>query len=189
MEFLQNITETRGFPREYDGAILAALTGYPELKNTSIQFKTTKSHPVPYGTTPDLRSYFLPASRRSYTITILEQAEGPEEKALFHNLSAESQLGIIAHELGHVVQFSKRSVPGLWLTVILFLFPFYKKKMERGADRLAIQHGFGEELLKQCVYLRSIPGYVRQRPGIAKNYLSPEEIKIEKGFFALIQKE
>jgi hypothetical protein len=179
MEMLQNITEKRGFPRHYEGAILAALTGYPELKNTKIQFKTDTSHPVPYGTTPDFLSYFLPASKRSYTITILEQAKGPEEKALFHNLPAECQTAVIAHELGHVVQFSRRSLPAMWMTVIMFVFPFFKKKMERGADKLAIHHGFGDELLKQCLFLRAIPGYIQQRPAVVKNYLSPSEIRTE----------
>jgi hypothetical protein len=177
MEILRNISERHGFPKQYEAAILAALTGFPELKNTRIQFKASASHPVPYGTTPDLISYFLPAAKRSYTITIKENAKGPEHEALFRNLPADCQIGVIAHELGHVVQFGKRSIGGLWLLSFLYLLPPFKKKMERGADLMAVRHGFGKELLKQALFLRAIPGYVQARPAVVKLYLSPEEIR------------
>lgn len=163
-------------PPEYEEPILTALSHFPELKYTKIHFRKADKSSTPYGTQPSPNSFLRPASRRKYIITLLEKSEQPEEEVLFKNLPFEAQVAVIAHELVHVIQFSKCSVPELFKIAMLYLLPFFRKKIERSADIGAIEHGFGNNLYKHAMYIRSIPGYVEQRPEINKYYLKPEEI-------------
>jgi hypothetical protein len=180
MPDLARLRITAGFnkiiPREYEEPILTALSRYPELKYTKIHFKKTKKSATPYGTQPSPNSFLRPPSRRKYIITLLENAEPPEQDVLFRNLPFEAQVAVIAHELVHVIQFSKCSIPELFRISVLYLFPSFRKRIERGADIGAIEHGFGNNLYKHAMYIRSIPGYVEERPEINKYYLRPEEI-------------
>lgn len=164
-------------PLKYEPEILAALSHYPELKDIRIRFVLTASASVPYGTKPTLASCFLPPSRRTYTVTILEEAESPEKEALFRNLSKSMRIGVIAHELVHVIQYHRCRVPQLLKMLALYLIPFWKRQIERAADKGAIDHGYGLQLLQHACYIREIPGYVHQRPEINKDYLKPDEIR------------
>jgi hypothetical protein len=169
--------ENKQIPKKYEHEILTALSHYPELKNVNIRFELTSRAAVPYGTKPSLASCFLPRHKRVYTITILEEARGPMASALIKNVTHDMRIGIIGHELCHVVQYNCRSCAALLKMIALYPLPFFKKKIEQGADRCAIMHGLGHELLLHAMYIRQIPGYTEQRPEINKYYLKPAEIK------------
>jgi hypothetical protein len=162
--------------KKYEEPILTALRSYPELKDVCIHFKLTKKHPMPYTTTPTFASMFKPAGKRIYVITLAEEASGPEEKALFRNLYPECQVAVIAHELVHVIQYNSMSVKELLKTIFSYPLPFKKRQLERDADKGAIEHGFGDHLYKHAQYIRSIPGYIQQRPEFNQYYLQPFEI-------------
>lgn len=163
-------------PACYERVILEALSHYPELVDVRIHFVSRRRHPVPYGTTPGIASVFQSPSHRMYTITLLEEAEPPEEQVLFKHLTYDMQLGVIGHELVHVLQFMYCDRIQLLKTLMLYPVPSFQKRIERSADIGAIEHGFGKELHEHAVYIRSVPGYVEQRKAILENYLSPEEI-------------
>jgi hypothetical protein len=162
--------------KKYEEPILIALKSYPELKDVCIHFKLAKKGLMPYTTKPTFSSLFKPADKRIYTVTIAEEASGPEEKALFKNLLLEYQIGVIAHELVHVLQYHSMSVPELIKTVFSYPLPFMKRQLERDADKGAIEHGFGAQLYKHALYIRSIPGYIQQKPEFNQYYLQPFEI-------------
>ncbi len=166
----------KDIPARYETEILIALSHYPELKDEQIRFELSMSAPVPYGTKPVFASVFLPKSQRIYTITILERAEDPENEALIKNLDRKMRIGVFAHELGHVLQYSKCNPLSLFKTLALYLVHPYKKQFERNADKQAIKHGLGEELLRHNEYIRLIPEYLEKRPELNRDYLNPEEI-------------
>jgi hypothetical protein len=162
--------------KKYEEPILTALRSYPELKDVCIHFKLVKKHPAPYSTSPSFRSLFASKDKRVYHIYLLEEASGPEEKALFKNLTFEGQVAVIAHELVHVIQFHSCSRAELIKTALQYPLPGKKREMERGADKGAIEHGFGKHLYEHAVYIRSIPGYIQKRPELNMYYLQPFEI-------------
>jgi hypothetical protein len=166
----------KDIPARYEEEILIALSHYPELKNEQIRFELSMASPVPYGTKPSLASVFLPKDQRIYTVTILERAEDPENEALIKNLDRKMRIGVFGHELGHVLQYSKRNSFSLLKTLALYLMDPYKRKLERAADQQAIKHGLGEELLRHAEYIRLIPEYIDKRPELNRDYLKPEEI-------------
>lgn len=164
-------------PEKYRDIIAPVLDNYPEITHLKITFRLVTKFSVPYGTMPSPLSVFRPRSKREYFINILEDAEEPMRSALFKNLPPNAQTAVIAHELCHVIQFNRLSSPALLVTLILYgMFPPMKKKLERAADEGAIVHGYGKELYEQAVFIRSIPGYIDQRPEIDKHYLYLDEI-------------
>jgi hypothetical protein len=172
----KEFSKNKIIPPEYEEPILQALTHYPELKNTNIEFKKSDDHPVPYGTTPAVSNIITGSQKRKYIVTLLEKAQPPTDSALFRNLPVEAKRGVIGHELGHIMQFSKQKLPTLLKTILKYSSPEETRKTERGADICAIEHGLGFELYTHARYIRSIPGYIEERKEININYLHPEEI-------------
>lgn len=148
-------------PAKYEEEILIALYHYPELKKEHIHFQLAFHASVPYGTKPSFASCFKPKGKRTYTVTILERAEDPENEALMRNLDRKMRIGFIGHELGHVLQYSRCNPLSLLKMLSLYLVDSYKREIERGADKAAIQHGLGEELLRHAEYIRLIPNMCR----------------------------
>lgn len=163
-------------PARYEEEILVALSHYPELKEERVRFVLVFSAPVPYGTKPSFKSCFLPRNERTYTVTILEEAADPEREALIKNLDRKMRIGVLGHELGHVLQYSRCEPLQLLRTLAFYMAGSFKRKLEREADMEAIKHGLGKELLLHAEYIRLIPGYADKRPELNRDYLKPEEI-------------
>jgi hypothetical protein len=170
------LTKNKRIPEKYAESILEALTHYPELYNVRIDFKLRKTGKVPYGTKPSMLTLFRSPAKRKYIISLLEDANGPMEMALFKNLSHSAKLGVLGHELNHVVQFKSRSTKELLKLLVSYTIPYFKKRIERNADIATIEHGLGRELYVHAVYIRCIPGYTEERKDINKYYLKPQEI-------------
>jgi hypothetical protein len=166
----------KDIPFKYENEILTALSHYPELSEIKIVFKLTDRAAVPYDTKPAVSSCFISKKERSYIINILEKAKDPERMALFKNLSSRMRVGVIAHELMHVKQYHFGHF-SLIKTLGRFIVHSSRRKLERDADKGAIEHGLGQELLEHALYLRSIPGYTEKRPAIEEDYLQPNEIE------------
>ncbi|HLP13764.1 MAG TPA: M48 family metalloprotease [Flavobacteriales bacterium] len=165
-------------PEKYREAILTALSHYPELKDARIEFRLTTDLKEAYATAPTFASIFQKPENRLYRINILEQASPPMEGALLKNCTLQCQVAVIAHELAHVKQFHERSRLELFSLLVSYMGKKSKKLIERNADILAIEHGFGSNLYAHANYIRSIPGYIQQHPELDENYLKPHEILI-----------
>jgi hypothetical protein len=170
-------SHNKEIPKKYEVEILCALSHYPELRDTHIHFMLAVHAPVPYGTKPSFASCFKAKKNRVYTITILEYAELPEREALMKHLNSSMRIGVLGHELAHVVQFERCNPLGLLKTLSKFAFSRLRRQMETGADKGAIRHGLGWELLEHARFIRTIPGYVQQRPKLNEDYLLPHQIE------------
>lgn len=175
-ELRRNFSYNKTIPKQYEYAILKALAHYPELKHIQINFELVKKHPVPYGTTPGILSLFKVSPKRTYTISLLEEAEPPMEAVLLKNLPEKAQIGVLGHEIAHVIQYNSWTRVQLIKNMLLYLKPAFKKRIERGADLLTIKHGLGAELYEHATFIRGVPGYLEERKEIDKNYLRPIEI-------------
>jgi hypothetical protein len=170
----QHFGRNKTIPARYELPVLRALSHYPELKDTAIEISPVKFLPVPYATTPSLLNFLRAADK--YTIRLREVAEGPTEKALFRNLPEMAQVGVIGHELGHVLQYRGNTIRSLFSRFAEHRSVSLRREVERHADISAIEHGLGFELYTHAVYIRSINGYLEQRKEIDILYLHPNEI-------------
>ena len=165
-------------PEKYKAEILAALARFPELKDVSIHFRLVVHASAVYSAKPDLVSCFRSAGKRRYVVMLLEHAPYPVCAALMKHLTPEMRVSVLAHELSHIVQYEKcRSAASLLAMLGLYALPFCRRRIERNADKCAIERGLGEGLLAHANYIRSIPGYIKEQPSLDRYYLKPGEIR------------
>ncbi len=168
-------------PPEYNNTIKLALIYYPELCSTKIKFKT-KSQASPLSARPSLFSIFQKAKNRKYIICISTKTMQRFDSILLKNLTFNSQVGVIGHELSHIVFYNKQY--GIYF-IKLFFMHLNKKaidKFEYNTDMRCIEHGLGYQLLLWSKEVR-LKLNLTQWKGINKNdingrerYMNPESI-------------
>lgn len=177
LEYLEaEFGTNKTIPKEIELECLTALSHYPELKNSKIifQFGSPLSTMV---SRPKLKSIFRSGYQREYRIIIRKQGSS-NSGFEWNELSFNSLIGWIAHELGHIVHYTHKTSGGVLFTGIKYAFPGYRRRMERFTDNLVIQHDLGYSLLEgtdYCInYSNAKPHYKKY---LEKYYLSPKEIK------------
>jgi len=162
-------------PPEIELECLAALSFYPELKNTDIEFRFGNLN-FTMISQPKFRSILFDRTRRQYVIII--QKEGLSKNSIdWRELSFNAMVGWIGHELGHVLHYSHKSSGGILFVGLKYVVPGFRRKMERFTDQLAIQHHLGYALYEGVDYtLNSSQASEHYKQSQEKFYLNPEEI-------------
>lgn len=164
-------------PSSIKEACLEVLSYYPELKNTQIRIFFTKTVGPTMQARPPWYFLFVPKPYRVYEIRISNNTELAKGIRI-SDLSENVLKGWIAHELGHIMDYDRRSRWQLLNFVLGYLIsPNFKEGAERTADLYALQHGFGDELvLKKKYILNHNDLSAAYKARILRYYLSPEEI-------------
>lgn len=164
----------KSIPKEFEKQILTALSYYPELKDCQIEFirgniKTTMAcRPTSKSLT---RRY-----NREYTITIDNNDEG--QGILLENVPYNAQIGVIGHELAHILDYENRSSVSIAGLGVDYARGNYPPEFEKQIDELTISRGLGWQL-------HDWADYVLNKSNASKNYkdfkrkiyLTPEEVK------------
>jgi len=136
-------------PAAYELSILVALSHYPELINTSIDFIESPIHST-MAARP--RSQGLLEGRdRSYIVYINNCKENTG--FLPSELSFNQLTGVMGHELAHVCYYTGRTAFDLFLDGMGYYLKDYRKSLEAGTDMITIDHGLGWQLLDFCEYI------------------------------------
>lgn len=158
---------------------LIALSHYPELKDTPIEFKFKDSiQKSTMQAQPTYASIFRSRENRAYVILISNKFH--IEKREFHitDVAPEVLIGWFGHELGHVMDYRRRSSLGMIIFGLKYLFSKkYLKRAERTADLYAVKHGMHEYIVATKNFILDnvhiSPAY---KARIERLYMSPEEI-------------
>ncbi len=143
----------KNIPFEFNDAIHMALQFYPELSKTNVKYKIRKSK-SPLAARPTFWAVFRKTSKRKYIITISSYTNVKLTPILMKNLSFNSQVGVIGHELAHIDFYNSKS--GIYF-IGLALKHFSKRaidKFEFNTDKRCIQHGLGFQLLNWSTEIR-----------------------------------
>ena len=134
-------------PPVYESQILIALSYFPELKNTSIEFRLKNTN-TPLSSRPKLFGLLQSAKNRKYIVTISEATNSRLEPILFKNLNFNAQVGVLGHELSHISDYMTK---GFGKMSNLLLIEIFSKnqvdQFERRTDLICINHGLGYQLL------------------------------------------
>lgn len=177
LKYLKNEFGTnKTIPKEIELECLTALSYYPELRYSEIvfQFGPTMSTMV---SRPKLKSLFKSGNKREYRVIMCKPGTS---KSGFEwtELSFNSLIGWIAHELGHIVHYTHKTSGGVLFMGLKYAFPDYRRRLEKFTDNLAIQHDLGYALFEgtdYCInYSNATPRFKKY---MKKYYLSPIEIK------------
>jgi len=171
-------------PVGYEKEALEALSYFPELKNITIKFRVKKSFAT-LKTRPTFFSMFMPRGHRSYVITISNKTTTKLVPLLFSNLSSEARIGVIGHELSHVLDFSKKNDWQCFKVAAGHLSPRYLDRFEYNTDMICIQHGLGKDLEAWSSYIRKTmhtvfwrgADYVYKGDSKYERYMNPSTIE------------
>lgn len=155
MEELKKLyTFNKVIPHEYEKQIIIALSYFPELKNTTIEF-ILKNTNTPLSSKPKLFGLLQSAKSRKYIITISEESNSKLEPILFKNLNFNAQIGVLGHELSHVSDYITKGFSKM--SNLLLIQIFSKKQVDRfeyRTDHICINHGLGFQLLDWSTSIR-----------------------------------
>ena len=166
-------------PESIKEEIEIALSYYPELKNTPINFEFKKNiKKSTMQAQPSFGSFFRKKGKRSYNIYISETVNISGEVLYTKNMPSEVLIGWIGHELGHVMDYKNRSNLNLiWFGIKYLLSDKHIIEAERSADTFAVAHGMDEYILKTKNFILNHAQITQSyKDRIRKYYLSPEEI-------------
>lgn len=156
-----------------------ALSHYPELKNTPIEFKfkekITKSF---MQAQPEVSGIFKKKKKRAYKVLISRNFQIENKEFDITEIPSEVLVGWIGHELGHIMDYRERSGFNLLMFGIRYITSKkFLKEAERVADTYAVNHGLSENILATKNFIlnhANLSDVYKDR--IRRHYLSPEEI-------------
>ncbi|MFT6871881.1 MAG: hypothetical protein ACJAVN_000885 [Roseivirga sp.] len=166
-------------PEELSTAALKALQHYPSLKSKKIVFKYThKASSSIMKAQPDLTSVLQIGDDRSYIIYVNRTLTLGGETLSIEDLPENVLKGWFGHELGHVMDYEGLSKRGLLKFGFGYLFSKeFVRNAENRADRIAIRHGLGNEIIQTKNFILNQAGLSEKyKQKIRKLYPSPEQI-------------
>lgn len=127
---------------------------------------------------PEFKSFLRQRKGRRYYIFISEKFRVDDQ--IFHtkNIPSDVMIGWLGHELGHIMDYERRSKWNLfWFGLKYLYLPSFTREAERTADVFAINHGMEKYILKTKNFiLKNADLADDYKSRIKKFYLSPEDI-------------
>ena len=174
-------------PVEIQAQVLTALSYYPQLKDTRIKFRF-KKRKTPLTSRPRIMHVFLPKKWRTYVITLSTKTTESFDPILFSRLPYNAQIGVLGHEIAHILEYRAQSSFQLIGLGFKIGNPSFVDRFEFETDARAIANGLGYQLLDWSIFVRKALGIVEWKgaseelesgnvPEANQRYMNPETIK------------
>lgn len=176
---MTKFSANKQIPKVMEKHILTALSHYPELEDTCIRFIfTQKLKRSVMAARPVVSTLLGPKEKRVYAILISPVFKLKHTIEPIHQVADDVLIGWIGHELGHIMDYERRSIWGVAKFGLLYwLSKTYIRKAERVADTFAVNRGMGNYILATKQFILGHSGLSqRYRNKIARLYLSPDDI-------------
>ena len=166
----------KSFIVSYEQQSLIALSYYPELKKSHIEFVYCAINTT-MACRPTVKSML--SGERRYQIFINNNPAF--EGILLQDVPFNAQIGVIGHELGHVLDYEIRSTAGVLQRGINYLSRNGKRSYEKSIDKLTIRKGLGWQLYEWADFSmnKSVKATEKYKKFKRDIYMSPEEIEKE----------
>lgn len=156
-----------------------ALSHYPTLKDTPIEFKIKKGLKTSFmKAQPKIKSILNPAKKRKYQILISDTFSLENKSLKLNQIPKNVMIGWLGHELGHIMDYKERSS---WDLIIFGLgYSFSENRIreaERIADSYAVSHHMKDYILATKNFILNHTDLSdKYKARIKRLYVSPEEI-------------
>jgi len=176
---LERFGKNKVIPDLLKDEILLSLSYYPELLETSIEFRILSPNikKSVMLAQPIVNTLFKPKAERGYVVKISRNFKGDDRPLPIEQIPQDVLIGWIGHELGHVMDYLNRSVWEMMQFGVGYFFSSrYFMQAERAADLFAISHGLGDKIVATKNFILDhahLPE--RYKKKIRRLYLSPEE--------------
>ena len=174
--------DKKTYPPQMERQVLIALSFYPELANIPIKFQLRSIHSSGH-TRVTWAGLFESPRNRHFVVVVSDSTEDMLMPLIFKNISFDAQIGLIGHELAHVVDGVRSSTFEILKHVIRSISAKYVDRAEAHTDATCIDHGLGYQLLAWSMTVRMKmntvnwggPDYVHKNKE-RKRYMNPDEI-------------
>lgn len=145
--------------KQMELATLLAISHYPFLQNRKVKviIRKVKGAPVEASFSP--LNVVTPARVKVYKIII-------KENSFMERLSLNKQVAALGHEMAHFIQYEERGYFGTLFGLLRYISSDkYRIKFEKTADKIAIDHGLGPQMLEFAFYTskEDIQNYMNQK--------------------------
>lgn len=159
---------------EFKDPVITAASAFSELKDVKIEIKRKRIKTM-MAARPKISFLFRNRENREYVI-IITNHEVMNANAMYANMSSCAQVGVLGHELSHILSYEDMTnMELLWFGI---KYVFNKKEVEAETDLIAIKKGFGQQIIEFNRYLNKSPeinkNYLRKKK---KFYLTSNEIE------------
>jgi hypothetical protein len=166
-------------PSVIEKNVLKALAFYPELKEVFISFNFKKRiRGSVMQAQPVFHSLLKSRKHRKYRINISALFRLTHSAIPIHQIPDDIMIGWIGHELGHIMDYERRSNFGMVGFGLGYVFSTgYIKKVELLADTFAVNHGLADFIIATKRFIldhSELPQTYKDK--IARLYLSPDDI-------------
>jgi hypothetical protein len=174
------IGSNKGLPEGFEIAAAIAFSAYPELKDVNIDMVLTLDG-APMESSLEIWSLFGLAKNRRYLVLLNDAANSYFDPILLRSLPFDAQVGILAHELGHIAYYHELNMFefGRWGLNYLRDDEF-RATHERTTDLMPVYHGLGSQIYQYAYFVRKDPTckafYEEGKDFMDKYYLTDEEI-------------
>ena len=174
------IGDNKGLPEGFEVAAAIAYSAFPELKDVKINMVLTTGG-APMESTVAIRSLFGARRNRRYQILLNDAKNSHFDPILLRSLPFDAQVGILAHELGHVVYYHDLNLLqfGKWGLKYLNDDTF-RAAHERSTDLMPIYHGLGSQIYQYAYFVRYDPTcrafYANGKDFMDKYYMTDKEL-------------
>lgn len=144
----------KGLPEGFEIQALLAYSAYPELKGVKVDMVLTQEG-APMESNFNIWSLFGPAKNRQYEVLLNDAHNTGLDHILLRNLPFDAQVGILAHELGHVAYYHRHSTLQIakWGLCYLLEDDFHVAH-EQSTDLMPVYHGMGSQIWQYAYYVR-----------------------------------
>ena len=146
---------------------------FSELKETRIRL-VFRAIPMTMQARPNIWQLLI--GKREYLIFINNNKE--KNGIVLEDIPFNGQVGVISHEMCHILDYHNKSIWQIIKTGIMYLIPKKKEGYEKSTDYLAVKKGFGLQLHAWSNYVLDdssiAPGYRKVKE---RFYLAPDFIK------------
>ncbi|MEP5611632.1 MAG: hypothetical protein ABJP45_05250 [Cyclobacteriaceae bacterium] len=151
------VGSNKGLPKGFEIAALLAYAAYPQLKNVEIEMQLVPSG-APMESNFDLITLLGSGKNRKYIIYLNNAPDTPFDEILLRSLPFDSQVGILAHELGHVAYYHRLSTLEIAKWGLMYLISDdFRAKHERSTDLMPVFHGLGSQIYQYAWHVRNDP--------------------------------
>lgn len=135
--------DLEGLPDQFADVFFLALSHYPELKEVEIEV-AYKPIPTTLQVQPVPGSLFGKRANRRYRIAINSDEEF--EGIFFRDIPYNAQVGLVAHELAHIIDYEHKNFFQINGTALKFATKRSQTNYEKSIDLLTIYKGLGWQL-------------------------------------------
>ncbi|MDR0714790.1 MAG: hypothetical protein LBF89_11120 [Bacteroidales bacterium] len=160
-------------------AFFAAAGYYPELCGVNIRLRYGAIK-TSMAARPSLWSVLCKRNKRVYYLIVNQRTKSAQAR-LLREIPFNASVGLMGHELAHVLDYSTQSGWEIFCTGIRYLGKNYRRRMERQTDATAISRGLGWSLYDYAQYVvnSTFIGKKYRRYKLTC-YMTPEEIMNEQ---------